>query len=223
MSRLSDRRLRRAAARRVLADPAGERVQPTGDASAALQDEVQSMQGIVELLEAVPAEAWRPIPAAVGASSRQSRWRRRINLSPALATAAVAGCLGLGFVAGSTLQGGSARPAAARGAAVVLRPVAAGSGGAVATAYMPAPGQMLLRVGHLPPSPPGTYYELWLMTDSRHLAPVAAFRIGHSGQAELSLELPDEGRRYVYLDISQQKLGGGTAHSGDSVLRGRIT
>ena len=81
---------------------------------------------------------------------------------------------------------------------------------------------MVLRVNHLPPSPDGTYYELWLMTDARRLAPVAAFRVGQRGSTQLTLRLPDDPRRYVYLDISRQRIGAGTAHSADSVLRGRI-
>lgn len=75
----------------------------------------------------------------------------------------------------------------------------------------------------LPPSPHGTYYELWLMTDSRHLTPIVAFSIGATGSGRLSLRLPDNPVHYRYLDISQQRLGGGTAHSGDSVLLGPIT
>ncbi len=60
------------------------------------------------------------------------------------------------------------------------------------------------------------------MSDAKRLAPVAAFRVGPRGSAQLTLRLPDNPRHYVYLDISHQRVGAGTAHSADSVLRGRI-
>jgi hypothetical protein len=87
---------------------------------------------------------------------------------------------------------------------------------------MTAPEQMQLRVLRLPPSPPGTYYELWLMTSPTHLSPVVAFRIDASGQATLDLRLPDDPAHYAYLDISRQRVGAGTGISGDSVLRGNL-
>ncbi len=105
---------------------------------------------------------------------------------------------------------------------VVLAPLGQAAASERAVAFMPAPGQMVLRVADLPPSAPGSFYELWLMTDRRRLEPVAAFRVGDNRRAQLVLRLPDDPHRYAYLDISVQRVGAGTTHSGDSVLRGRL-
>lgn len=225
-----NKRLRHRAAEQIL-DQVPE--SPETDATPqdpALAAEVDAMRAITKLLEDVPAEAWEAIPApGAGPATSLARIRRPAGLSRALAAAIAVGCLALGFAGGALLEGGgsgsSSTPAigAATGPSVVLHPVSAGSASSLAVAYMPGPGQMFLRVAHLPPSPPGTYYELWLMTNLQHLAPVAAFQIGAGGSAALSLRLPDNSDHYVYLDISLQRLGGGTAHSANSVLRGRLT
>ncbi|MBV8989480.1 MAG: anti-sigma factor [Solirubrobacterales bacterium] len=223
------KRLRHKAAEQALAR------QPEADRSGAapedpaLAEEVEAMRSLTKLLEEVPPEAWQPIPArgANAAPSPARRWHQ-LGVSRAFAAAIAVVCLALGFAGGALLEAGGGAPTSssaigtAKGPAVVLRPVSAGSGSSLAVAYMPGPGQMFLRVAHLPPSPPGTYYELWLMTDLSHLAPVAAFQIGSGGSAELGLRLPDDSNRYVYLDISLQRLGAGTSHSADSVLRGRL-
>jgi hypothetical protein len=185
------------------------------------------MRDVVSSLGELPGEAWAGVPAPE-ASAQRARGARRglrsgtLRLSPAIAALAVAACLGLGFGAGALISHGSGVGGVARGSSVALRPLAGAQARDLATAYMPGPGQMILRVDHLPPSPAGTYYELWLMSDAKRLAPVAAFRVGLEGTTQLTLRLPDDPHRYVYLDISQQRIGAGTAHSTDSVLRGRI-
>jgi hypothetical protein len=181
--------------------------------------EEASMTGLLELLSDLPSAGWQSVPAR---PERRGRGlprvgRRSLRL---LAAGAVAACFGVGVLVGSSIGTGPGIQRL-RGHEVVLRPVLSGAGGA-ALAVMPAPGRLILRVEHLRPSQPGTYYELWLMTDLRRLAPVASFRVGRSGEVQLSLELPDAAGAYRYLDISLQRLGAGTAHSSDSVLRGPI-
>lgn len=233
-------RVRQAAAERALAEldgtvPQATHAQQTGatpqgpGTDREFEPELAAMRRLTHLLEQVPAEAWAAIPAEEAQDSRGRTWRRAlrpISMSRALAATAAVALLALGFAGGAVVESGgsSSHPAAqaAHGPAVVLRPLATSTAGSLAVAYMPAPGQVLLRVAYLPPSPPSTYYELWLMTDLRHLAPVAAFRVGSDGRAQLDLRLPDNPSHYEYLDISVQQLGAGTAHSADSVLRGRL-
>lgn len=219
------RRTRTAAAHRVVAEHDGTAVPEAaaGD-DPEFARELDAMRDVVSLLEEVPGEAWAAIPAPepVAARSRGRLLGGTLALSPGLAAAAVVVCLALGFGAGAVIVNGSGSSNPAHGPAVALRPLVGTPQQDLATAYMPGPGQMVLRVNHLPPSPSGTYYELWLMSDAKRLAPVAAFRVGSHGSAQLTLRLPDDPSRYVYLDISQQRIGGGTAHSADSVLRGRI-
>jgi hypothetical protein len=175
---------------------------------------------IAELLNELPANAWQPIPAGPQRSAHRPRlvWRRAHRF----VTAAVVGCFGLGVAAGSLLHSGTPSPRVPSGREVTLRPLRTSITGA-AFAELGPPDQLTLRVAHLPPSPSGTYYELWLMTNLKHLAPVASFRVGRSGHAQLTLILPNTPDAYKYLDISLQRLGTGTEHSADSVLRGPLT
>lgn len=216
-------RLRRQAAERVLVelDRAPDTTAGPADPPG-LAAETQAMRAITTLLTELSAEEWRPIPQP----ARTNRLTAHARVFAALAAVA---CIALGFAGGVLVQdarrapASNSTPALTGGTSVTLRPLSSSAGQSRAIAYMPAPGQMLLHITHLTPSPAGTYYELWLMTDLRHLTPVAAFRIPNSGQATLSLRLPDNSTNYQYLDISRQLLGAGTAHSGDSILRGRLT
>ncbi len=225
-NRWRTRRARSAAARQVLAEHDGTEAAREATEDPELRRELGGMRDVVSLLEEVPGEAWAglpaPTPSPAAAGARGLLRSRSLRLSPALATLAVAACIGLGFGAEALISSGSGGGGVARAPSVALRPLTGTPARDLATAYMPGPGQMVLHVNHLPPSPAGTYYELWLMTDAKRLAPVAAFRVGERGSAQLVLRLPDDPRRYVYLDISRQRIGAGTAHSADSVLRGRI-
>lgn len=208
----------RAAARALGLDP-GSGGQPDA--------ELMAMEALTRRLEALPPEAWKSIPAP--RPERHRRVTAARHWRPAVVTASAAACLAVGFGTGLSVSAGSAGPSggvagslAARGPSVVLAPLGPAAGSERAVAVMPAPGQMVLRVADLSPSPPGTFYELWLMTDRSRLVPVAAFRVGDNRRAQLVLRLPDDPRRYTYLDISVQRVGAGTSHSGDSVLRGRL-
>jgi hypothetical protein len=222
------RRRRRLAAQQALEAPGDATIHaPAADVSdPELAEEVRAMHRTLRILQDLPEDAWA---LSTGAQPQRRtapgvRWAgRRPRLALALAAAI---CLALGFGGGTLLTqnaGGPPVPRATHGRSIILRPVTSTLDGSLAVAVMTGPSQMVLHIDHLPPSAPGTYYELWLMTDAHHLTPMAAFRIGSAGQGRLRLRLPDQPNHYRYLDISQQRLGGGTAHSGDSVLRGRIT
>jgi hypothetical protein len=231
MSAREVRRRRRLAAQRALEafDDATVHAPSPEIPDAELAKEVRAMDRTVALLQDLPEDAWAlsVVPQPEPRVSRALRGpgpRPRLILALAAATAAI--CLALGFAGGALLTDSSRRspaPPATHGRPIILRPLTSTLGGSLAVAFMTGPGQMVVHIDHLPPSAPDTYYELWLMTDARHLTPMAAFRIGSAGEARLRLRLPDEPSHYRYLDISQQRLDGGTGHSGDSVLRGRIT
>lgn len=227
-------RRRRLAAERVLAqlDTRARADTDPVPTDPELSPEIEAIEAITKLLAEVPAEAWDPIPTPekTAALARPSRRRRAsVTLSRPLAAMAVALSLGLGFAGGAILESGrhpaptNSTTVTSQTPPVVLRPLASNPTRSLAVAYMPQPGQIVLRIAHLPPSPPGTYYELWLMSSLRDLTPVTAFRITASGRAELNLRLPDNPDKYLYLDISVQRIGAGTAHSSDSILRGRLS
>jgi hypothetical protein len=225
VNRRQPTRLRRQAAERVL-DGSGSAPTDIPELAA----EIEAMTAITKLLEELPSASWAPIPTPPVQTARERRTTtptRSLNLSRTVAAVAAAVCLVIGFGAGALLESGHGGSGAqgnrtSGGPSIVLRPLGAQAANSLAVAEMPGPGQMLLRVAHLPPSPPGTYYELWLMTNLRRLTPVASFRVDASGRARLDLRLPDNPDQYRYLDISLQQLGHGTDHSPDSVLRGSV-
>ncbi len=183
-----------------------------------LAAEIDAMRRITLQLARMPASDW---PAAVE-RPQAVRAPRRARLRPGPALAAALACLALAFLAGSLIHPtvGSGGQSATSGRRVVLEPLAGERGTAVA--FVKGADRIVLRIEHLPPSPRGTYYELWLMTSTTDLVPVAGFRIAGSGQAELTLGLPDRPASYRYLDISLQRVGAGVAISPTSVLRGPL-
>jgi anti-sigma-K factor RskA len=188
-----------------------------GDAE--LRAEVEAMRGLTSHLDALPESAWpvgtaEPAPAvAVGATSgTPRRWRVR----PAFALAALLVVAAAGFGLGAILTGGdSTKPTPA----IVLRPLEPTSG-EEATVAMPAPGEMLFTAEGLPALKAGQYYEIWLMSSTSRLVPVASFRVGADGHAQVRVPLPADPASYRYFDVSRQQVSEGTGHSADSVLRG---
>jgi Anti-sigma-K factor rskA len=154
----------------------------------------------------------RPLPAA--------RRRRRFTVRPALAVAAIVLALAIGGAVGALVAGGGSSGSSTAPVAIVLRPLHEGAGAARGDISMPAAETMLLEVHGLPASGADGYYEVWLMNDAESLVPVASFRVGRDGRAKVEVPLPADPGSYRYFDVSRQTVGGGTAHSGDSVLRG---
>ncbi len=198
-------------------------------------DDPDGLGEVSRLLAELPPAAWEGIPARPRrgplAMARASWTRpapvRRLRTVPTLSAAF--GVFALGVLLGALVLGGRSpaptpvRPVPATGGqTVVLRPLDAPSD-ASASATMLSAGQMVLTAQHLPVSAPGTYYELWLMTNLRQLAPVSSFRVTDHGSVRLDVVLPDDPHHYAYLDISLQRIGAGTSHSAVNVLRGAIT
>lgn len=246
---LGDRRrarLRRTAAAIVLDDAGHDRIQPapapaSGAADPQLDAEVQAMHSLGALLAELPEAGWGPRREPARAPGRARRTTRSSHARIGQIAGLAAVCLAAAFTVGSlthpTLAGSGSTPAGVHssrprarshrggeaGAHVVLRPLPGQTQDGLAVAYMKGSSRMLLKVKRLRPSPPGTYYELWLMTSDTDLVAVAGFRVDRSGTAELSLVLPDSPRRYAYLDVSLQKLDAGTRISQTNVLRGSIS
>jgi hypothetical protein len=214
------RALRRRAAELVLDDPS---LSPdTAGLAPDLAAEIDGIKGIAQLLENVPASAW---PAATERPQAARAGAGRARFRPAPALAAALACLVVAFLAGSLIHPtlGTTSQVASSGRRVILAPLAGQPTTAHAVAYVRGADRIVLQIEHLPPSPRGTYYELWLMTNTTRLVPVAGFRVPSDGRTELTLGTPDQPVSYRYLDISLQHVGDGTAISPTSVLRGPLS
>lgn len=176
----------------------------------ALRDEVVAMEAMTGRLEELPANAWpRPMPPA-------PRRSRRLRLSLVAASLIVVLAIGIGI--GELMAGGGSTGRAT--AALTLEPLEPGST-ARASIEMPDPETMVLDVSGLEPAGPGHYYEVWLMSSDTKLVPVASFSVNDEDKADIRVPLPASPAAYRYFDVSRQAKSDGTAHSGESVLRGR--
>jgi len=187
---------------------------------ASLRAEVDSLRPVVARLDSLAGPVWEHVgehhagTAAAGAPARRSR-RRGAALRP-LAGALVAFAAAAAVLAILLAPGGSGT----RSHTVVLSALAGAPPGSRATATITGSQRVQVSVEHLRPTDGRHYYELWLMTDTTHLVPVASFRVDGDGDAHLSLPLPASPAAYRYLNISLQRAGVGSSISSLSVLRG---
>ena len=217
----------------------------TRDAS--LRARVEQLRPLVGELQELPNEAWALLPAPVapvpraedgdtlrgvpaGLGSRRAGRGRASALAltrrPWLAAAAAVLLICAGFLGGWLLGAGHSQGVHATATAPTVIALGALDGApksSSALAQMTGDGQMVLTVQGLAPAKPGAYYEVWLMTDLRHLVPVASFAVDADGRARIEVPLPAPPSDYRYIDISLQSTSAGTAHSADSVLRGSLT
>jgi hypothetical protein len=196
------------------------------DADPALRARAADLAKVTATLNELSPAAWEVAsgsPSAAPASPElagapKRRWRR---VSPALAVALAVVALAIGVGVGALVWSGGGGAGGNQGAhAVALRPLPGTSTRAAGLARVTPTGQLTLSVDRLPATGAGRYYEAWLMTDDRHLVPIASFDVHGSGRASVTVPLPAPVTGYRYFDVSLQKVSGGTAHSNDSVLRG---
>jgi hypothetical protein len=166
---------------------------------------------------AEPAVRERKAPAAPAVPTARRWYARPILVAAAVAAALVIG-VGLGAAIGGG-SGGSSTTETSPGSAVALKPLV-GDSRAGAEVRVADDGTVELDTRGLPRSGKRHYYELWLMTDAAKTVPIASFGVGGNGVAKVRVPLPANPGKFRYYDISRQRVGGGPAHSSDSVLRG---
>jgi Anti-sigma-K factor rskA len=197
------------------------------DADPALRARAARLAEVAATLHELSPAAWEvasgpPSTAPATRERRRTPERRWFRVSPvltaALAVVALAIGVGVGALVWSGGGGGHAGGAAAR--TVALRALPGTSARAAGSARVTPAGQLTLTVDRLPAAGAGRYYEAWLMTDTRHLVPLASFDVHGSGRASVTVPLPAPAARYRYFDVSLQTVSGGTTHSNRSVLRG---
>jgi Anti-sigma-K factor rskA len=189
-----------------------------------LRARVARLAEVADTLNELSPAAWeiasgsQPETPATAARTDAPAFGRRL-VSPALTAALVVLAIAIGVGVGALIwSGGGGTGTAAR--SVALRPLPGTAGNAVGSARVSSAGQLTLSVNQLPAAGAGRYYEAWLMTDDRHLVPLASFEVRGSGSAHVTVPLPAPVARYRYFDVSLQTVAGGTGHSDRSVLRG---
>jgi anti-sigma-K factor RskA len=185
-----------------------------------LRARADRLSPVVERLQTLPRAAWETIgvdgdPAPQADRARRFGGRLTPRIAVALAAAAIV-LFAAGIGVGTLLQRGSSPG----GATVVLNPLPGGPAAAGGVAHVSGSQRLQLVVSHLPRTTAGSYYEAWLMTSTTKLVPIASFTVDAHGAAKLQLTLPAPAHSYRFIDVSRQLLRNGTAHSGDSVLRG---
>ncbi len=197
------------------------------DADPALRARAARLAEVAATLNEMSPAAWEvasgPQSETPASRARSGVTKRRwLRVSPALTAACVVVALAIGIGVGALVWSGGdgGHAGAVAGRAVALRPLPGTSARAVGSARVTPTGQLTLSVNRLPAAGAGRYYEAWLMTDTRHLVPLASFDVHGSGRASVTVPLPAPVTRYRYFDVSLQTVSGGTAHSDLSVLRG---
>jgi hypothetical protein len=164
--------------------------------------------------EVSPGLRDRTLAAAAGRSARRARPGRAL-----LAVAAAVTVLGL-MVAGGLHW---ARGTDDGGVTVALAGTD-GAPGATATAELrdePAGVSVVLEVHGLPPAPPGSFYEVWLVDAAGTTGKVSAGTFHRRGdQDRITLWLGVDLDRYDAITVTRQPTAGGTTADGVVVLRG---
>jgi hypothetical protein len=180
-----------------------------------------------------PAEAG-PLSPAAGAVVR----RRRIAVAAAVAAVVLFAVLvfPIGLLTGDDDDdgGGGGNAAASQpqlvGSPILLRPRQGEKGaGTAAIAEQEGKRILIVQATGLEPSTqsqdrqnPGTAYEVWLYNSPKDAKSIGAQVTDTQGNYQGAGPLPADFDRYKFLDVSRERIDENTAHSGDSVLRGRV-
>jgi hypothetical protein len=82
---------------------------------------------------------------------------------------------------------------------------------------------LLVQARGLKPTREGEAYEVWLFNSQQDATSMGAQLTDKQGNYQGAGRLPDNYEDYTYLDISRETVDQNAAHSGDSVLRGRLS
>jgi hypothetical protein len=106
---------------------------------------------------------------------------------------------------------------------LVLRPVAGAQGAGVAVIAQQGNQRQLIVQARLQPNKNREAYEVWLFNSKGDARSLGAQVTDQQGTYQGAGPLPNDFRRYRYIDISREQVDQNTGHSGSSVLRGEIS
>ena len=82
--------------------------------------------------------------------------------------------------------------------------------------------KVLVQARRLRPTRRGFAYEVWLFNDTSDAVSLGAQLTDRRGRFQGVGPLPGDYGRYLFLDVSRERIDENVAHSGESVLRGAI-
>ena len=186
-------------------------------------DGLRELSGRLAGLEPVD---WLEPPATVGAAvlaaahgeTPRPRSRRWLLVAAAAAVGVVVGVLG-----GRTLWPAAVQPAPEVVlAATRLDTLDTGTRGGDVELLQGRDPTLDLRIRVTPLDPGAGYLEVWLInTDGKRMVSVGVLSNGTSGTFPVARGLIDAG--YLIVDISREGLDDKPQHSGDSVVRGKLS
>ncbi len=188
--------------------------------------ELEALRGLAGTLAGLQPVEWVEPPAtvqaAVLAAARGDTPRPRPRLWLLVAAAAVVGVL-VGVLGGRLLWPVAAQPASELVlASTRLDTLDTGVPEGTATLVHTASGGVELRIATTPVSAGNGYLEVWLInTDGKRMVSVGVLSNGTSGAFPVAKGLIDAG--YLIVDISREGLDDKPQHSGDSVVRGKLS
>jgi anti-sigma-K factor RskA len=104
-----------------------------------------------------------------------------------------------------------------------LKSVDSGSGKGTTSITRKGKHRRVISVtARVPRSKPGEAYQVWLYNSRGDARSLGSKVVGSSGKLRSSRVLPSGYRHFQFVDVSREKAGGGSAHSGRSVLRGPV-
>jgi anti-sigma-K factor RskA len=150
---------------------------------------------------------------------REDRGRRRGRLSVAWGAGLVAASLAIGLLAGRAIW--QPETPVQPVSQVALSTLDTKQDEGKATVVRSTDGLDLTVATAKPLDAGDGYLEVWLLNDDgKRMVSVGVLAPGDKASFPISQTMIDEG--YTIVDISREKFDGSPAHSGDSLLRGRL-
>src|SRR4051794_16053844 len=82
--------------------------------------------------------------------------------------------------------------------------------------------QVIVQAASLPPNKPRQAYEVWLYNSPKDARSLGAQVTDQRGTFQGAGPLPTDYQRFQFIDVSREAIDQNRAHSGNSVLRGKI-
>jgi anti-sigma-K factor RskA len=172
--------------------------------------------------KAAAADAPRAPAKPLSAGARRTVLRRRLVAAGAVVAAILVAVLlwPIGVLTGGGDDEGGA--GAERASSSAPASSAKAPAGVAVIAQQDGKRQVVVQAANLPPTREGQAYEVWLYNSAQDARSMGAQVTNAKGQYQGAGPLPEDYARYRFVDVSLEPIDNNRAHSGQSVLRGRL-